>query len=254
MRFLRILFYGSLVLLALIVIFISQNKDRIAATPPEVVPEADTVATPLLQPLLQPSAFHSVDLRGDFEVRLYQADSTALHIREAGVRPEDIDMEVKDSVLYLSARQADLWKRHNHIEVDVYSPAFRRIHTSGNAEIETPDTLYVDRLELHISGASECDLVLVSRSLHVKLSGAGDVELAGRSQDVDIDVSGAGNIEAFDLMAAELRVSMSGAGNAEVSARDLLSASISGAGHIVYRGRPTVVQKRVSGLGVIEAE
>jgi len=86
------------------------------------------------------------------------------------------------------------------------------------------------------------------------VSGAGNVTATGEVDLVEVEVTGAGDVVLSELVAGDASVEISGAGDVHVYASDSLSASVSGAGDIVYSGDPQQVEKDVSGVGEIRAE
>jgi putative autotransporter adhesin-like protein len=79
------------------------------------------------------------------------------------------------------------------------------------------------------------------------LSGASEVRPSGRVGSVAANASGASRLALEQLQVDALEVSLSGASNAEVSVRRTISASLSGASSLRYRGSPTLTKQETSG-------
>jgi hypothetical protein len=106
--------------------------------------------------------------------------------------------------------------------------------------------------ELAVAGAGDATAEGVSGgTFRIEVSGAGDVEASGDVDRVEVVVSGAGNVRIDELVAREAQVEVSGVGDVDVHATELLEASVSGAGQIVYSGNPARVDSDVSGAGEI---
>jgi hypothetical protein len=138
----------------------------------------------------------------------------------------------------------------------------------GTLDISQPDNVDLDpdiginvkiaipSLEsIELSGAGDVRVTGVSGStFRTVVSGAGNVTATGKVDRVEVEVTGAGDVVLSELVAGDANVEISGAGDVHVYASDSLSASVSGAGDIVYSGDPQQVEKDVSGVGEIRAE
>jgi hypothetical protein len=82
--------------------------------------------------------------------------------------------------------------------------------------------------------------------------GATRTELSGTATALHAAISGAGRLDADSMHAQQVELSISGAGRAEVNASDKLSATISGAGKVIYSGNPRAIERKISGAGSIQ--
>jgi hypothetical protein len=89
--------------------------------------------------------------------------------------------------------------------------------------------------------------------LNSTLSGAGNIVLVGKVGTYQITHSGAGNILAFDLISETTIISLSGTGKAEVYVDQLLDVTITGAGSVYYKGKPTIIQNITGSGSLIDA-
>jgi hypothetical protein len=118
--------------------------------------------------------------------------------------------------------------------------------------INTDGVLISDRFELEVPGASLIDMDLEVTDLEIMLAGAGAVTLKGRAEHQSISLNGVGNLSAFELESRSSKVTVSGMGSVEVNVKENLDARVNGVGSIRYKGNPTNVTDRVSGLGTID--
>ncbi len=116
-----------------------------------------------------------------------------------------------------------------------------------SVSIETP------RLErVALSGVGTVDVAGVhGSSFGAELTGTGAIAASGRVQRLDVEVSGAGEARLDELAAREVEVDVTGTGSARVNASRSLDAKLSGVGSIRYRGRPTILSREISGVGVV---
>ena len=104
-----------------------------------------------------------------------------------------------------------------------------------------------------LSGAVEFTAAPISgATFALETSGAAKVTLAGKVNRLLASLTGASKLKAADLPAEDVELSVTGAGKADVTASNLLRASITGAGKVSYGGRPKSVEKKITGAGKIE--
>ena len=104
-----------------------------------------------------------------------------------------------------------------------------------------------------LSGAVELNAAQISgATFALETSGAAKVTLAGKVNRLLASLTGASKLKAADLPADDVELSVTGAGKADVTASNLLRASITGAGKVSYGGQPKSVEKKITGAGKIE--
>jgi hypothetical protein len=133
------------------------------------------------------------------------------------------------------------------LQATVTAPSLAQIQGSGSSRVHLQDRLAADELRVELSGASRLDGPVDSKSATAAVSGASQVELSGRAASLNASASGASHLLLQQLQVDALDVSLSGASNAEVSVRRTISASLSGASSLRYRGSPTFTKQDLSG-------
>lgn len=66
-----------------------------------------------------------------------------------------------------------------------------------------------------------------------------------------VEISGSGQLSAKDLSTRTTRLDVSGSAEATIRASQEVDATVSGASEVTVLGKPTVVQKLISGVSVI---
>lgn len=103
-----------------------------------------------------------------------------------------------------------------------------------------------------LSGAVKFNAASINGSTFaLETSGAAKVTLAGKVNRLLASLTGASKLNAADLPADDVELSVTGAGKADVTASNLLRASITGAGKVSYGGQPKTVERRITGAGKI---
>jgi len=199
------------------------------------------------------SNVRGVDISIACELYIRQGDKESLKIVADKDIFDELDVKVRDSILYIDsdARQHvfDDWD----VEVYLTVKALNQIDIGGAVKLRTSGKLITGKLELSVSGAADIRLHIETEKLLVDLSGAVNAELKGEAKYVVMDMSGASNIEADDLITDALYLDFSGFGKAEVYAGKVLKVDMSGMGIVHYKGDPGKVDTRTSGLGIIKS-
>lgn len=159
---------------------------------------------------------------------------------------------VRDGVLRIDAGAANVGRPIVPLRYALTVKNLDSLSLSGLGNIEMA-SLEGRNLALSLSGAGSLTIDnLTATDLAVSLSGLGSANLSGEVNKQAATVSGAGSYYAADLRSQAAAIQISGLGNAEVWVVETLSADISGAGSIEYKGAPQVVQQ-ISGLGSVIA-
>jgi hypothetical protein len=91
-------------------------------------------------------------------------------------------------------------------------------------------------------------------AVSVTISGTGTVKLHGLTKNFDCNISGVGHAECGNLESENTTVDVSGVGDAHVFASVHLSAKVTGAGNVYYRGNPQNPEIQTSGVGNVTPE
>lgn len=112
----------------------------------------------------------------------------------------------------------------------------------------------VARLEAaRISGSGSITATGVkSGKFEAAVSGSGDLRISGEAESLNAVVTGSGDIDTTKLEAADATVTVTGSGDVKISASKSISASVTGSGDVRYTGKPSQVQKSVTGSGTIK--
>jgi Putative auto-transporter adhesin, head GIN domain len=196
------------------------------------------------------SNFKTLDLRVSGDIYLTSGDHASVKLEGDDNLLKFIDVEQMGDVVTIRSHEGLNLIPTNDLKIYVTTQTFDKIEASCACNIESQNKLTSpDGLEMHMSGAGNIKLEVDAPSVDARLSGAGNISLKGQAKDVKLNLSGAGNAHCYDLLAENTDVSISGFGSAEVYASVKLSASVSGAGNVDYKGNATDVEQHVSGAG-----
>jgi hypothetical protein len=196
------------------------------------------------------SAFKTLHLSVNADIYLSTGDHAAVKLEGDDNLLKFVEVEQHGDEVTIRARDGFNLIPTNDLKVYVTTPTYDRIVASCACNIESQDKITSsDGFDMRMSGAGNVKLEVDAPHVSAKLSGAGNITLKGQTKDVRLDLSGAGNAHCYDLLAENTDVSISGFGSAEVYASVKLSASVSGAGNVDYKGNATNVEQHVSGAG-----
>lgn len=203
----------------------------------------------IIEESIEQENFTGLSINGVFEVILHPGQAHSITMTGDENLIKEIKVELKDGILDI--RSEKNFKSKDAVKIDVYAEKFEKINIAGAAECEADAVLSGDRLDLDIGGAGDISFDFELGILDMNISGAGTMEFKGTADELDVQISGAANLNCYELKTHKTKLRMSGAGNAEVYADEELTVNLSGLGRVSYKGSPPVVNKKVSGLGVV---
>jgi len=198
------------------------------------------------------SSFNALDISGAFKVYIKQGNLEEVVVEADENLQPCIRTEVRGNTLVI-----DIKKPISHpttMNVYITLKDLAKAELSGAVDIFTDGKLNLNEFTLHTSGASNCKMELGGKKLDLDCSGASKLTLSGSITDVSADISGAGDIFAFDLLTENFTLDLRGAGKAQINVSKKISAEISGAGNVRYKGSPAIINQSVSGAGSIKHE
>lgn len=198
------------------------------------------------------SAFKILDLRVNADVFITSGDHASVKLEGDDNLLKFIDVNQEGEKLTVRSREGFNLIPSNDLKVYITTASIDKIDASCACNIESQNKLTSsDGLDMRLSGAGNVKLDVDAPRVDARLSGAGNITLKGTTKDVKLDLSGAGNAHCYDLLAENTDVTISGFGSAEVYASVRLSASVSGAGSVDYKGNAANIEKHVSGAGSV---
>lgn len=123
---------------------------------------------------------------------------------------------------------------------------------SGASDLTSTFALKADRFKTSVSGAADIRLQLDAGDVEAEMSGAGTLKLSGTARSVDINGSGAADLKAYELTAGEVRAELSGSSDVQITATRRITARVSGASDLRYKGNPEFVDTKTSGAASVK--
>ncbi len=137
------------------------------------------------------------------------------------------------------------------IYVPISQKTLKGINHAGSGKMVSEVVLSAESLALNHSGSGEIVTKVNSRNLKTSIAGDGKMKLDGQADHVEINLSGSGKILGKNTLSKTANVNLSGSGKVKVHATEHLKVTISGTGHIYYKGKPDNIEQSISGNGKI---
>ena len=217
----------------------------------------ETRSVPSFDRIQNTGIFDVYIVQSDYYEVVMEAESNLLPFIRTGVSGNILKVETRDNL------------RPNYpIKVFIYTPEVEEVKLSGSGLIYS-DTLWVDKLDVVLSGSGRIDMVALGNDIYTEISGSGsawvytetdllgatisgsgDMHFAGFANRADLTISGSGKIHAYDLPVNECYTKTSGSGDMFVNGSDYLDVNISGSGSVYYIGTPALNVK-ITGSGKV---
>jgi hypothetical protein len=202
------------------------------------------------------SSFNAVDISLPIKTTITVTEGSQPGINLNGYENviKHIKTKIKDNTLYLYTDLDETWTMdYDGITVEITLPAIKSLSLEGAADADVHGNISGTDFKLDISGVGNAVIDNINvDDFSSEVSGAANIVVKGGTVKLaKYEVSGAAKIKTFPLQTTETYASISGAGKGEVTASQKLTASISGAGSIKYKGHPADVNKDISGAGSI---
>ena len=193
--------------------------------------------------------FHSIELKGNFEVTISQGSQSEFTLGE----DSNLEAWVEDGILHVQAKGKAKMFSSEDGEIHIQVNELRYLSSSGAIELESEGRIKGDKMKLEFAGASEVELDLEVQSLRVETAGASEITLRGSATYADFKSSGASEFDANGLKVRSLGIETAGASEMEVYVTDELKVKSRGASEITYRGNPPHVIKDMKGASSLES-
>ena len=139
----------------------------------------------------------------------------------------------------------------DNLTIIVSAPSWDGIEISGSANVQVPDAISGNLLNISISGSGNIEIFQADfNKIKARTTGSGNMSVEGSADDLNCSITGSGNFDALDCPVKTATVNISGSGNARVNVSEDLDVSISGSGDVEYLGDPQVTSD-ISGSGKV---
>jgi hypothetical protein len=202
------------------------------------------------------SSFHAIQVSSAIDLYLSQGDEETVAV--SATDKDDIrhiTTEIDNGVLKIrfDHERWFKWFNNNNRKLKAYV-SFKnidRLSASGASDVHVEGTITVDKLDVHLSGASDIRGSLKVIDLSIEQSGASDAIINGSATNLSISVSGASDVKAYDFVTENCTARASGASDIHITVNKELNAHASGASDINYKGTAVIKDLHASGASSV---
>lgn len=231
-------------LVSLLILLVSGG--RVLAQPnPVVINDANAVPR-------QVNPFNAIEVSDAIDVYLVQSDEEGLAVSATEEKYRDqIITRVDNGVLRISYGNKKVNFNINgdrkRLKVYVSFRNLNKITASGASDVRLKQVLKGERLDVHLSGASDFIGQVDVNDLNFHQSGSSDALVTGRAGSLAIGVSGSSDFVGLGLVVDRCIADASGSSDVSITVEKELSVHASGSSDIVYRGAAVIRKMNTSG-------
>ena len=199
-------------------------------------------------------SFNAIQLSNAFSVIITQGNETGLAVSASEKDAmANIKTRVENGVLKISFDNEGKWMRRNpKLKAYISVKNLDAIRASGACDIKIEGTLNAASLKVDLTGASDLSgQINVSNQLEARLSGASDLNISGVADNMTIDANGASEVKAINFTTSNCKIEASGASSVQITVEKELSADLSGASSVRYKGTAMIKDIKTSGASSI---
>ncbi|MCU7550001.1 DUF2807 domain-containing protein [Chitinophagaceae bacterium LB-8] len=203
------------------------------------------------------ASFHGIHLSDAFDVILTQGNEERVVVSANDKKfVPYITTEVVNGILRIDVKnEKGSWMKNRKLKAYISVKSLDELKAGGASDINIEGTLSVSKLKLSLSGASDLSgKLMVNGALDTDLSGASDLKIDGSAGEFNLDASGASNVKAYDFTVRTCNIKASGACNVRITVEKELSANLSGASNIYYKGAGMIKDIKTSGSSNISRQ
>ena len=192
------------------------------------------------------SSFSKIQIADAFDVNVTLGRPVHVTVGVDGNLVNHLDVGVSNGTLHLGLKPGTSVQNAT-LKADVTAPTLSDIEVSGAGQMHLLGDLSGQNLDVLASGSGGIVGSVRVNEADLNLSGASHATLSGSAGRFVVRELGASHLEADGLQARVLTATLSGASSASVWVTDAISAELSGASSLRYRGSPRFIRRQVSG-------
>jgi len=198
--------------------------------------------------------FHGVEVSNAIDLYLSKGDEETVAVSAKDIKWRDrIVTEVVNGILRIRLEGKGWTVGNNKLKAYVSFTTLDQIKASGASDVYVDGVIAGDQLSLDLSGASDFKGAVKVGSLQLDQSGASDAHITGIvSGKTTIRSSGASDVKGYDLVTEECDVHATGASDIRITVNKGLSADLSGASSVYYRGEGVIRESHSSGASNVK--
>ncbi|UJP66709.1 head GIN domain-containing protein [Mongoliitalea daihaiensis] len=196
--------------------------------------------------------FKQVVMKGAFDMYLSQGDDASLEVSGAEGLVDLVEVSQEGDVLTIFLkRPKNEVKFGDDLKVSLTVHQLEKLEFEGAGQIKSTQQLALRDFTIVGNGVGNLELELDAAQVDAALNFVGKLELWGEAERLVLKNEGVGSIDASKLIVQDCEVQSSGIGSVAIHCTGELSLEMSGIGTVSYKGNPTVIREKVSGIGKV---
>ena len=195
-----------------------------------------------------------LDVGSAFDVQVAIGQQEAATITYDDDLADRLDVGVDGGTLRIRLRPPTTSADRGTLRAEVTLRRLEAVRVGGGSTVNVTGTLHEPLLQLELAGSSRVAADLALDRVDATVSGASRLELTGTAETLTVDGSGASRLELADLRLQELNIQLSGASRGSVEVDRTITAQVSGASKLTYKGTPEFSKRDASGASSIQPE
>lgn len=198
--------------------------------------------------------FHGIEVSNAINLYLSQGDTETVVVSGPDIKWRDrIRTEVKDGILHIYLENNHFSLGNTKLKAYVSFTTLDRLDASGASDIFVDGVIAGSNLIVTLSGASDFRGAIDVKELKMNQSGASDAHITGVVSGMAwFESSGASDVKGYDLVTQSCDVHASGASDIRVTVNKELTADVSGASSVYYKGDGNVKEIHSSGASTVK--
>jgi hypothetical protein len=198
--------------------------------------------------------FHGIEISDAIDLYLSPGDQETVVVSAKDIKWRDrIQTEVVDGILRISLPGHGWTMGNQKLKAYVSFTTLDQLEASGASDVFVDGVITGDQLSITLSGASDFKGAVNVKQLRMEQSGASDAHLTGAVSGLaSFHSSGASNIKGYDLVTESCAVYATGASDIRITVNKELSADLSGASNVYYKGDGIIRETHSSGASNVK--
>jgi hypothetical protein len=193
-----------------------------------------------------------LDVGSAFEVWVSLGQPEAVTVTYDDDLADRLDVGVDGTTLRIRLRPPTTAADRGILRAEVTMARLEEIHATGASTITVADRVPDSGLRLVVSGSSRVAADLALDRADATVSGSSRLELTGTANTLSAQGSGGSRLDLAQLRLQDLDIQLSGASHGSVQADQTITAQVSGASRLTYKGSPRFTKRDTSGASTIQ--
>lgn len=198
-------------------------------------------------------SFNAIEIDGVFSVNIIESATEGVEVIGDSNIVANVNVEVNDKLLSIAFNKGVNIKYGDDLIVNISVNNLKKLNINNVGHTNCENLLVCKTLEVKNSSVGKVNLNIEASKLTVENSAVGNLTLSGTTNDLEINNSAVGNIKAYDLKSKTAEIIHTGVGNMEITATKKINIENSGVGNVTYKGNPAKTKHHATSVGDIKA-